>query len=152
MKTKTFFILCLFLGIGLTQLSAQPDNKHGTGSVAYDYPNLGWIAGVLCEGVQADLIEGSGDAHVVDHYTNGVMDWEIINFSGTGISDWTGETFTFSEQDKNWIPKPGDWMVSTHVKGNKGSLYYISWVGIWTGNDEDFTWTLKNASCTGNAK
>ena len=84
MKTKTFFILCFFLGIGLTQLSAQlPANKHGTGSVAYDYPNLGWISPVVCEGKQIDLIEGSGDAHVIDHYTNGIMDWEILTFSGT---------------------------------------------------------------------
>ena len=27
MKTKTFFLLCLFLGIGLTQLNAQSENS-----------------------------------------------------------------------------------------------------------------------------
>ena len=31
MKTKTFFLICLLLGIGLTQLSAQPAiGKTGT--------------------------------------------------------------------------------------------------------------------------
>ena len=32
MKTKTFLLLCLFLGFGLTQLSAQ-NGKNGTGAI-----------------------------------------------------------------------------------------------------------------------
>ena len=33
MKTKTFLLLCLFLGIGMTQLSAQK-GKNGNGAVS----------------------------------------------------------------------------------------------------------------------
>ena len=152
MKTKTFIILCLFLGIGLTQLSAQPDNKHGTGSVAYDYPGLGWLTGVYCDGVQVDFMEGTGDAHVVDHYTNGIQDWEILTFSGVGKSDWTQEIFTFKEQDKFWNPKQGDWMVNAHIKGDKGALYNISFIFKTDDEGNVISGVIKNATCTGNTK
>jgi hypothetical protein len=154
MKTKTILILCLFLGIGMTQLSAQlPANIHGTGSVAYDTREVGWGSPVYCEGVQVNCLNGTGNAHVIDHYTNGVWDWEIITLTGTGKSCWfPGETFTFKEIDKVFVRKPGEWDVSTHVKGDKGSLYYVSIVVTFDENWNITSWNVKNASCTGNAK
>jgi hypothetical protein len=148
MKTKAFLLLCLFMGIGLTQLSAQlPANKHGTGSVAYNYPQLGWFSDVFCDGVWKDYMEGTGDAHVIDHYTNGVWDWEIITFSGNAKSFVTGETFTFKEQDKLNVPVVGGWTCHANIKGDKGTLYNISFVMTTDG-----VWHLKNATCTGNTK
>jgi len=147
MKTKTFFLICLFLGIGLTQLTAQlPKNIHGTGSVAYDYPNMGWFTDVYCDGVWIDFLTGSGDAHVVDHYKNGEIQWEMVSFSGTGTNS-NGEKFTFSELDKYWIPKEHAYTCSTHVKGDKGALYnlYFRW-------DDYGFYVVQQATCTGNTK
>ena len=39
MKTKTLIMVCLLLGVGLTQLSAQ-NGQNGTGAISY-YD--GWI-------------------------------------------------------------------------------------------------------------
>jgi hypothetical protein len=151
MKTKTFLILCFFISIGLTQLSAQPSNKNGTGSVVSDFV-MGWGTPVYCDGVQVDCMYGSGDAHVVDHFTNNVGDWEIATLTGTATSCWTGETFTFKELDQVFVRKPGEWDVSTHIKGDKGSLYYISIVVTFDENGNITSWGVKNATCTGNTK
>ncbi len=46
MKTKTLLLLCLFLGIGLTQLSAQKTTvKYAMGGDALPEP-------ILCDGVE----------------------------------------------------------------------------------------------------
>jgi hypothetical protein len=152
MKTKTFLFLCFFLSIGLTQLSAQPANNNGTGSVAYDQ-QIGWSTGVFCDGVQVDCMYGTGEAHVVDHYKDGVIQWEIINsFSGVGTSCFTSEKFTFKEVDKIWNPKQGEWDVNTHIKGDKGALYNISFVLQMDDQGNIISDVIKNATCTGNTK
>ena len=154
MKTKTFVLLCLFLGIGLTQLSAQ-NGKNGSGTVHFDIPNWGWWTPIYCNGVQVDLMEGVGDAHGIDHYKDGVWQWEKLSYTnGVGISDWTGETFKFTELDKTFYSKSEGtykWTVDTHVKGDKGSLYNMTFIWLW---DDVNGWSMsvQNASCTGNAK
>lgn len=153
MKTKTFLLLCLFLGMGLTQLSAQ-NGKNSTGSVAYDYSNLGWWTPIYCDGVQVDVIKGMGDVHIIDHYNDGNWQREfLVSWSGVGTSMRTGETFTFKEQDKNFFSKKLDtWVITvkTHIQGDKGSLYNVSFILIWDGNN--WSLNLVNATCTGNAK
>jgi hypothetical protein len=151
MKTKTFLLLCLFLGIGLTKLSAQ-NSKNGTGSVNSYYSGVYWWAPILCDGVWVDELEGSGDAHYVEHYSNGVWKWAILNYSGVGTSLKTGETFTFSEQDKFFNPKHGDYLISTHVKGDKGALYNISFICEMDDDGNVTSMVVKNATCTGNSK
>jgi hypothetical protein len=66
MKTKTFLLLCLFLGIGLTQLNAQllpPDNKTGTGIVSfYEYVtdiSGYWDIPVVCGGEEINHLTGN---------------------------------------------------------------------------------------------
>ena len=152
MKTKTFLLLCLLLGIGLTQLSAQ-NGQNGTGTVTSDFTNVYWWSPVLCNGVLIDFMEGSGDVHFVDHYKDGVWQWGHATYkNGVGISDWTGETFTFKELDKTFYSKSKDmweWTVSTHIKGDKGALYNISFDFIWV--DNNWQMSVKNATCTGNS-
>jgi hypothetical protein len=41
-------------------------------------------------------------------------------------------------------------MVNTHVHGDKGSLYNISFILSWDGNG--WVVNVKNATCTGNTK
>jgi hypothetical protein len=152
MKTKTFLLLCLFLGIGLTQLSAQ-NGKNNSYNETWDGV-WGWYTTVYCHGVQVDYMEGVGDVHIVDHYVNGVWQWEHIYYkNGVGTSDWTDETFKFTELDKYiYSQSKGTykWTVDTHVKGDRGSLYNVTFIALGVGND--WSMSVQNASCTGNAK
>jgi hypothetical protein len=154
MKTKTLLLLCLFLGIGLTQLSAQNGKNHSYNVTADAV--WGWYTPVYCHGVLVDELEGTGDAHFVDHYVNGVWQWEHIYYkNGVGTSDWTGETFKFTELDKFFYSKRIDnyeWTCDTHVKGDKGSLYNVTFIMLYLGYDDAWSTSVQNASCTGNAK
>jgi hypothetical protein len=148
MKTKTFLLLCLFLGIGLTQLSAQ-NGKNGTGTDISDYPNEYWYTEVYCDGVQVDFIEGTGDVRIINQWVDGVWQWQIASCSGVGTSDWTGETFTFKERVHFYYNNnKGGVRIDDHVQGDKGSLYNMTFII----NTNDWTMSVKNASCTGNTK
>ena len=74
MKTKTFFLICLFSGIGLTQLSAQtpPANINGTGALVDTrvFENFGFP--VFCDGIFADLLTGTIVIQEVIIWKNGV--------------------------------------------------------------------------------
>jgi hypothetical protein len=157
MKTKTFLLICLFLGIATTQLSAQGiPPKNGTGSVINDY-YTSWGAPVFCDGVQVDcMYNGTVWSHNVDHFKNGVFEWENETCVGTATSCWTGETFTFKELDKYFhnhnTPGYGELDINTHIKGDKGSLYNISFIVVYDADWNMTSWTVKNATCTGNTK
>ena len=144
MKTKTFLLLCLFLGIGLTQLSAQSYKWEGNGW---------WECPVYCHGIQIDNIAGYGDAHVIDHYKAGEWVWEILTIKGVGWSTNDNEEFTFSEQDKiKWSPQLDryTWTCHDNIKmaGEKGTLYNISLII----NPYNGTYVVNKATCTGNTK
>jgi hypothetical protein len=151
MKTKTFLLLCLFLGVGLTQLSAQ-NGKNNSYNEIWD-ETWGWYTPVYCHGVQVDYLEGVGEVHVIDHYVNGNWQWEHVYYkNGVGTNE-TGETFKFTELDKTFYSKSQDtweWTCDTHVKGDKGSLYNVTFIALWGGNG--WSMSVQNASCTGNAK
>jgi hypothetical protein len=142
MKTKTFLLLCLFIGMAMSQISAQTKSY-----VAKDipYPFGYWAADVWCDGVLVDQIVGSGTAHLVYHEVNGQWAWGILMLKGQGISWWTGEKFTFSEQDKWDTPFVEMWTCHTNLKGSKGTMYNIS-LDLSNGGYE-----VKNATCTGNS-
>ena len=73
MKTKTFFILCLLLGIGLNQLYAQapPDMPDGTKSVVWTF-TASWPQEISCGSYQ-DELNGTITFHETDLFKNGVM-------------------------------------------------------------------------------
>ena len=140
-------MVCLLLGIGLTQLSAQNSNSEGTKSVEYLYP-LGFYTDIWCDGVFVDYIVGDAVAHVVDHYKNYEWQWEIVNkFSGTA-KGLNGDVYTFSEIDKWWVPNEGVWTCHTHVKANNKAIYQVSFIISFI----DGTTVVKTESCTGNLK
>ena len=70
MKTKTFLLVCLFLGIGLTQLSAQwPQPANGkTGAVSFYEEWDGYYCAVYDDGVLVDELAGSVQIHNVLFY------------------------------------------------------------------------------------
>jgi len=147
MKTRTLIIVCLLLGIGLTQLSAQNSNSGGTKSVVYDWP-VGFYTEIWCDGVFIDYIEGEAVAHVVDHYKNYEWQWEILNkFTGTATG-LHGDIYTFSEIDKWDVSKENEWICHTHVKASNKAIYNVAFII----NTIEWTAVTKVESCTGNLK
>jgi hypothetical protein len=125
MKTKAFLLLCLFLGIGLTQLSAQ--NKKGTGSVvSVEKFETGLFAEPVfsTDGQVVDWLNGPITAHYVWHYKNGVWVSEIAHFYGELTSDATGEVFSIDDHYKTrevGVNGNGHYI----AKGNKGTVLNI---------------------------
>ena len=147
MKTKTFLLVCLFLGLGFTQLSAQdgPKGKNGNGSDSY-WMEWGFYASVACDGQWVDYVEGTLHWHVVDHYKNGVWVKEIMQGKGVLTSTLTGETFTISELDKLMNYETFTWTVHTYLKGDQGNHYMISFIYDSTVGD----WVVTKFGCPGN--
>jgi hypothetical protein len=131
MKTKTFLLLCLILGNGLTQLSAQ-NGKNGTGSVVtletwdnYSIP--------VCnsDGEIIDNLAGPVTCHYVRHYNkDGVWISEIVDFYGevrsVGLDfiSGTGEVFEIKD---HWVTRTIGFGGSGHcsARGNFGSHFIL---------------------------
>lgn len=135
MKTKALLFLCLFLGIGLTQLSAQMKwntNEKGTGTLittfAFDYG----IA-VYCDGKQVDLLVGTINSHNVYRFKNNVYWGANEHYLGGDLkstSTNSDEVFKVTEKDHGFnIIMDGEAMVTGtdlfhfNVIGNKGTHY-----------------------------
>jgi hypothetical protein len=151
MKTKTFLLLCLFLGIGLTQLSAQ-NGKNGTNGSYSEYFTVdGWTQGAYCNGNQVDLLMGTLTFHHIGHYLKGDWIWcktqcvsgELVSIGfkdkdGKTIGG-TGETFSVHEIQKqvNNIQPNGDWLYVDYchfnLLGNKGTHYIGTIIWDYTG-------------------
>jgi hypothetical protein len=96
MKTKTFLLVCLFLSMALTQLSAQ-NGKNGNGTIVYDFIvtwTISWP--ITCDGVLVDQISNpyGMTIPVRDHFKNGVIVRELSSENGIEFtSDLTQEKF-----------------------------------------------------------
>ncbi len=144
MKTKTFLFLCLFLGIGLTQLSAQ-NGKDGTGLymerfLVSDYNGVP----AECGGELIGILSGSITFHFTSFFQNGILIWCKSQGHGEAVSS-TGETFKVNVINKiNDVQQTG----SVHVNfiGDKGTHY----IGSFVVADYN-TWELEpvRVVCTG---
>ena len=85
--------MCLFIGAGFTQLSAQSDNK-----AISSWDEVNWFVDVYCGDVWTDVIQGYGSVHFVVKFKKGEVIWERTNsnMTATGLS---GESFKYIEQD-----------------------------------------------------
>lgn len=98
MKTKAFLLVCLFLGIGLTQLFAQNTKNTGwvTSKETFD-------AGMFSEPIFSstgniiDWLNGPITAQYARYYKNGVWLIELAHFYGELVSDATGEVFRLND-------------------------------------------------------
>jgi hypothetical protein len=116
MKTKTLFILCLLIGITTTKLYGQSyDNR----SYSEERQVYGWFP-VYCDGVHEDLY-ATLDVHFMFHDKNGVIEYQISQWKGEGISS-TGEVFKWTEVDKSGV----NYGFHGNLKGDEGSHYIIS--------------------------
>jgi hypothetical protein len=135
MKTKTFFFLCLFMGIGLTKLSGQPAIGK-SGSVIVDETFFGFSETVPlnCDFTKLILLEGTVRCHSVLHYSNfdGNPDnwaWIKQDFHGELVLKATNEVFKvndmFAEEGPNHtLTATGHF----NVFGNQGSHYIVNYL------------------------
>ena len=136
MKTKTFFMLCLLLGIGSTQLYAQlqyPDpyahNKHGTGATITTGGSEYWVwVPVFCNEEFVGLLSVDYTVHYLDHWKDGNWISYVISVQGEAKSEATGEIFEFNEQIKEYGMTTPPWILSwkLNLRGDKGSHYIMS--------------------------
>lgn len=124
MKTKTFILLCLFLCIGLTQLSAQ-NGKNGSGTIKFDVTVENKYIPVYCEGVIVDLMYSPGFVlHITQHFVNGVLVWykdQVNNILVT--SENTDEVFKLEAAFDHENISKGIHVWHGNFIGNKGNNY-----------------------------
>jgi hypothetical protein len=145
MKTKIFLLLCLFLGIGLTQLSAQ-NGKNGNGSVPEFMEWDGYYIDVpvTCGGTKVDRLVGLVAIHVVRQYKLGVFMGEIAWYDGEVTNARTGEVFDVKDHWKFDIATPDSGSGHFNIKGSLGSHYIISYIIDFTTDSFTFTKAVCN--------
>jgi hypothetical protein len=134
MKTKTFLLLCLFLGIGLNQLSAQKTKTY-----PYTVPIEGnsYVISIVCNGAEVDKIAypASYDLKERDHYKNDALKWLkgfVTNVQY--ISILTNEVFKANDMESIDI-STGILVWHMNLNGNMGNHYNIKMVydiASWT--------------------
>jgi hypothetical protein len=140
MKIKTLFSICLLLGFGLTQLSAQ-NGKGGTGTFQYkvwDDPNYFLDIPVYCNNAVVDRLTGSADIHIVLHFQNEVLIWGNAQYDGVVTSELTHEKF---ETKENYHLDGTTWIGTCHSRltGSLGTHYILTY--ILDENTKIFTFT-----------
>jgi len=130
MKTKTILLLCLFLGIGLTQLSAQNEQKDATKTYSEHY-SAAWSDPVFCDGVLVDLLDCTVTVHHKAHFLKGEWLTCFVQTSGTAVSENTGEVFEIKEigkQDNNITGDVWNCVANLHfnARGNNGTHYIVT--------------------------
>ena len=138
MKTKTFLLICLLLGMVTTQLFSQNMTVQSKEKDAV------YNAYVFCDGELIDFLSGTARLHVVIHLKDGIWQWEIDQYKGEAISvgfddgngnliGGTGEVFRGSEVDFWGRPIQSFPYLVWHqtLIGNKGNVYegfiYLNW-------------------------
>jgi hypothetical protein len=141
MKTKTFLLLCLFLGIGLTQLSAQNGQKEATKTYS-EWISTTWSDPVFCDGVLIDWLDCTMTFHHVAKFVKGEWLHCYGVATGTAVSGKNGELFTikdFGKQDNNIMPD-GSWEYVSNIHfnaiGSSGTRYIVFATLYWDGRVE----------------
>jgi hypothetical protein len=126
MKTKTFLLLCLCLGIGLTQLTAQvlpPDIPTGTKSVSFRFEvtTTFWTP-LYCGDELYDILGGTLKLHHIWHYDNGLDIWCVYQAEGELTGKNTNEVFKYKENGQRHFHHDNCFVTFTYnAKGNKGT-------------------------------
>jgi hypothetical protein len=120
MKTKAILLLCLFLGIGLTQLSAQ-NGKNGSGTISHEDEYGPWTVPVYCDGVISDYISCTNlIVKVTMHYTNGVLTWGTNKVETQEWTSKSGEVFKGEAMFDHIRFEKGYGISHGHLIGDKG--------------------------------
>ena len=120
MKKKTILLVCLFLGIGLTQLSAQNGN-NGSGTTSFTFEFGSWSVPVYCEGVISDWVTCTNMiVKITTHYVKGEVKWATNKveshewISSTGVVYKGVAMFDHLRFDKGYA------ISHLHLIGDKG--------------------------------
>jgi hypothetical protein len=96
MKTKTLLFICLLIGVGLTQLSAQNGND-GTGVVNITIPTDYWLP-VYSDGNQVGDLGGVVKWHAQFFYKDGILVRVFSHIKDIMVENFnTGEIFKCHE-------------------------------------------------------
>ena len=151
MKTKGVLLLCLFMGISLTQLSAQTTKYNG-----WVLSKETFEAGMFSEpvfssdGKVTDWLNGSITANYARYYRNGKLAIEMAHFYGE-LASSSGEVFRLNDYYITMNPGTnGDGFYI--AKGSQGTHLFIFYHVdmFWSGEpmNSDFlgmTFTLVKA-------
>jgi hypothetical protein len=135
MKTRAFLLVCLFLGIGLTQLSAQ--NTKSTGWViSKETFEAGMYSDPIfsSDGKVIDWLNGPITAQYARYYKDGVCLIELAHFYGELVSDATGEVFRINDyyMTKDVGVNGGGFYIARGNHGSRLLIFYhldIRWSG-----------------------
>jgi hypothetical protein len=151
MKTKTFLLICLFLGIGMRQLSAQlpPIIPDGTKSIVWTFP-WPWVENISC-GDYEDVLEGVITFHETDLFKNGVITRGENHGDGT-LTNANGDEFEIHINFKGEAPVDafGNYMNYTfhyNIVGENGAIF----VGA-ASMTQDGVFTIEKAVCPDDGK
>ena len=121
MKTKTFLLLCLFLGIGLTQLSAQ-NGKKGSGTISYEVQYGPWTVPVYCEGVISDYVSCENlIVKMTEHYVKGELTWITQKVESHKWTSTSGEVYKGEAMIDRIRFDKGYAISHLHLVGDKGN-------------------------------
>jgi hypothetical protein len=166
MKPKTFLLLCLFMGIGLMQLSAQSEKKDGNHAVAYWWnEQIGYFP-LVCSDVAPKFVgdpdfewlTATVNIHVVEKWKNGQLNSIIWKVNWEPATSSWGEVFNVNEKD---ILSPeyyqdGEKLATDYwyanIIGNLGHQYHLCIKVDWTyrgpgPDDWDAAFTVIKAEC-----
>lgn len=146
MKTKTFLLVCLFLGIGLTQLNAQ-NGKNGSNITTETGVWNGYEVPVYCDGTMVDDLTGTVNYLNVIFWKDGNWVREIHYIWGEVQSTKPPlfEVFKVIEID-HCVAATGIDKFKVYLKGNKGSHYIGTFIYYFNTGELE----LIKMICTGN--
>jgi hypothetical protein len=141
MKTRTFLQVCLFIGMGMTQISAQ-NGQTGNTKTYSEYYTASWSDPVFCDGVLVDWLDCTETVHHIAKFVQGEWLHCFVQGTGTAVSQKNGEIFTIKEiakQDNNIQPDDTwKWIANLHFNaaGNNGTHYIVFATLYWDGRVE----------------
>jgi hypothetical protein len=158
MKTKTFLLICLFLGIGMTQLSAQKGKNNDTYTIKVPVVWDGYWMPIVCNGDFVDYLFGTVTVYCEYHFKDGVPMWLNYHTLGEAVSTsygsitGTGEVFTIKENDFKQNTDQGVWprflTIHFNLNGNKGNHYLgIVTMDTWNPNPDNTAMTVIKFTC-----
>jgi len=112
-----------------------PVNSSDTWTVKHKLDNFFYSTPLICDGVEVDHVSGNINAHILEHYKDGVIQFVLINQNGTLTSD-NGEVLTIKQSDKIDFKDYSlpIYTVRWNIKGENGNHYigsgYID-LGTW---------------------
>jgi hypothetical protein len=166
MKTKAFFLVCLFMGIGLTQLSTQARSESDNSAIAYWWYQVDGYFPLICSDVAPkkfldpnfEWLHASVNVHVVEKLRDGLPYLTIWKVNWPEATSTSGEVFKVNEKDiiaeeydQDGVNVTETWMLYANIIGNRGSQYHLAIriVYTYTGKNDkwDETWTVIKADC-----